>query len=222
MPKAQKVEAVERLKVEFRDSQAALLTSFRGLKVAEMTELRRSLAASQTDFKVVKNTLARIAATDIGLEDLLPLLEGSTAVAFVKGDPVTAAKGLDEISRKYPSLVLKGGVLTGRVLSAERAAALANVAPREVLLAQIAGALQAPLAKLAALLQAPVRSLGYALGAYRDKVTAGGPVPDAADTPPAAPRIRRRRTATRAGPSAGGSPSAGGGHRSASVTVKIH
>ena len=188
MPKPQKVEAVERLKVEFRESQAALLTSFRGLKVAEMTELRRSLAASQTDFKVVKNTLARIAATDIGLEELLPLLEGSTAVAFVKGDPVTAAKGLDEVSRKYPALVLKGGLLTGRVLSAERAAALAHVAPREVLLAQIAGAFQAPLAKLAALLQAPVRSLGYALGAYREKVTAGAPAPEAAaETAPAEP-----------------------------------
>jgi len=195
MPKAQKVAAVEDLKVELRESQAALLTSFRGLKVAEMTELRRSLAASQTEFKVVKNTLAKIAAKDIGLEDLLPLLEGSTAIAFVKGDPVTAAKGLDEISRKYPSLVLKGGVLTGRVLSAERAAALANVAPREVLLAQIAGAFQAPLAKLAALLQAPVRSLGYALGAYRDKVTAGAPAtaeaaaepaPEATETPEAA------------------------------------
>ena len=116
--------------------------------MAEMTELRRSLAASQTDFKVVKNTLAKIAAKDIGLEDLLPLLEGSTAIAFVKGDPVTAAKGLDEISRKYPALVLKGGLLTGRVLSAERAAALAHVAPREVLLAQIVGAFQAPLAKV--------------------------------------------------------------------------
>src|ERR1700716_2309506 len=180
MPKAQKVQAVEHLKVEFRESQAALLTSFRGLKVAEMTELRQSVAASQTEFKVVKNTLAKIAAKDIGLEDLLPLLEGSTAIAFVKGDPVTAAKGLDEISRKYPSLVLKGGLLTGRVLSADRAAALAHVAPREVLLAQIAGAFQAPLAKLAALLQAPVRSLGYALGAYRDKVTAGGPPPEPA------------------------------------------
>jgi large subunit ribosomal protein L10 len=185
MPKAQKIEAVERLKGEFRESQAALLTSFRGLKVAEMTELRRSLAASQTDFKVVKNTLAKIAAKDIGLEDLLPLLEGSTAIAFVKGDPVTAAKGLDEISRKYPALVLKGGLLTGRVLSAERAAALAHVAPREVLLAQIAGAFQAPLSKLAALLQAPVRSLGYALGAYREKVTAGAPAPEAAPAEPA-------------------------------------
>src|SRR5712692_2678306 len=184
MPKAQKVAAVEELKMGFRDSQAALLTSFRGLKVAEMTELRRSLSASQTEFKVVKNTLAKIAAKEVGLEDLLPLLEGSTAIAFVRGDPVTAAKGLDEVSKKYPALVLKGGLLTGRVLSAERAAALANLAPREVLLAQLAGALQAPLAKLAALLQAPVRSLGYALGAYRDKVTTEAP--QAADAPPAA------------------------------------
>src|SRR6266853_6971846 len=185
MPKAQKVQAVEELKVEFRVSQFALLTSFRGLKVAEMTELRRSLAASQTEFKVVKNTLARIAAKEVGLEDLIPLLEGSTAIAFVRGDPVTAAKGPDEVSKKYPALVLKGGLLTGRVLSAERAAALANVAPREVLLAQIAGAFQAPLAKLAALLQAPVRSLGYALGAYRDKVAAGAPATADAPAEPA-------------------------------------
>src|SRR6266849_2422500 len=183
MSKAQKVAAVEHLKVELRDSQAALLTSFRGLKVAEMTELRRSLAASQTEFKVVKNTLARIAAKEAGLEDLMPLLEGSTAIAFVRGDPVTAAKGLDEVSKKYPALVLKGGLLTGRVLSAERAAALAHLAPREVLLAQLAGALQAPLAKLAALLQAPVRSLGYALGAYRDKVTAESPAAAEAAAP---------------------------------------
>src|SRR5260370_25905683 len=185
MPRAQKVSAVEHVKVELRESQAALLTSFRGLKVAEMTELRRSLAASQTEFKVVKNTLAKIAAKDIGLDDLLPLLEGSTAIAFVKGDPVTAAKGLDEISRKYPALVLKGGGLTRRVLSAERAAALANVAPRQVLLAQIAGAFQAPLAKLAALLQAPVPSLGYALAAHRDKVTAGAPATAEAPAEPA-------------------------------------
>src|SRR5438309_4917597 len=185
MPKAQKVEAVEHLKVELRESEAALLTSFRGLKVAELTERRRSRAASQTAFKVAKNTLAKIAAKDIGLDDLLPLLEGSTAIAFVKGDPVTAAKGLDEISRKYPALVLKGGVLTGRVLSAERAAALANVAPREVLLAQIAGAFQAPLAKLVELLQAQVRSMGYALGAYREKLTAGAPSTDEAPAEPA-------------------------------------
>src|SRR5439155_19227418 len=123
MPKAQKVAAVEDLKVELRESQAALLTSFRGLKVAEMTELRRSLAASQTEFRVVKNTLAKIAARDIGLDEPLPLLEGSTAIAFVKGDPVTAAKRLDEIARKYPALVQNAGLLTGSALNAVGAAA---------------------------------------------------------------------------------------------------
>ena len=183
MPKPQKIEAVEALKGELQASQAALLTSFRGLKVAEMTELRRSLAGSQAEFKVVKNTLARIAAREAGLDDLVPLLEGSTAIAFVKGDPVTAAKGLDEVSKKYPALVLKGGLLLGRVLNAERAAALATVAPREVLLAQMAGAFQAPLAKMLALLSAPVRSLGYALGAYRDKLAAGTPAGTPAGEP---------------------------------------
>ena len=187
MPKAQKVAAVAELKDDFQSSQAALLTSFRGLKVAEMTELRRSLAASQAEFKVVKNTLARIAARETGLDDLIPLLEGSTAIAFVRGDPVVAAKGLDEVSRKYPALVLKGGLLTGRVLSAERAAALATTPPREVLLAQLAGAFQAPLAKMLALLSAPVRSLGYALGAYRDKLAEGAPAPapEASEAPEA-------------------------------------
>lgn len=179
MPKPQKIEAVEALKGQLLDSQAALLTSFRGLKVAEMTELRRSLAGSQAEFKVVKNTLARIAAREAGLDDLVPLLEGSTAIAFVKGDPVTAAKGLDEVSKKYPALVLKGALLVGKVVDAERAAALATVAPREVLLAQLAGAFQAPLAKMLALLSAPVRSLGYALGAYRDKLAAGAPAAEA-------------------------------------------
>ena len=172
MPKAQKVEAVEELKGRLHDSEAALLTSFSGLKVAEMTELRRSLAASRADFRVVKNTLARIAAREAGFEALVPLLEGSTAIAFVRGDPVVAAKGLDEVSKKYPALVLKGGLLLGRVLDAERAQALATTKPREVLLAELAGAFQAPLAKMLGLLAAPVRSLGYALGAYRDKLAA--------------------------------------------------
>jgi len=180
MPKPQKIEAVEALKTELQESQAALLTSFRGLKVGEMTELRRSLAGSSAEFKVVKNTLARIAAREVGLDDLVPLLEGSTAIAFVKGDPVTAAKGLDEVSKKYPALVLKGALLLGKVIDAERASALATVAPREVLLAQIAGALQAPLARMLAVLSAPVRSLGYALGAYREKLAAEAPAAEPA------------------------------------------
>jgi large subunit ribosomal protein L10 len=170
LPKPQKVEAVADLVKEFQGSAAALLTSFRGLKVAEMTELRRTLAGSQAEFRVVKNTLARIAATQAGLSDLIPLLEGSTAIAFVKGDPVGAAKGLDEISKKYPALALKGGLMEGRVLGLERVQALATTKPREVLLSGLAGAIKSPVATVAGMVAAPVRSLAYALSAYRDKL----------------------------------------------------
>lgn len=173
MPKPQKVTAVEELAHQLQASPAALLTSFRGLKVAEMTELRRSLAASGTEFKVVKNTLARIAAREAGMEDLVPLLEGSTAIAFIKGDPVAAAKGLDEVAKKYPALVLKGGMLDGRVLGAERAASLAATKPREVMLAGLAGAITSPVSTVLRLVVAPVRSLAYALAAYQEKLAGG-------------------------------------------------
>ena len=170
MAKPEKVEAVATLVKDFQDSQAALLTSFRGLKVAEMTELRRALADSQSEFRVVKNTLARIAASQAGLEELIPLLEGSTAIAFVRGDPVAAAKGLDEVAKKYPALALKGGLMEGRVLSLERTQALATTKPREVLLAGLAGAIQSPVATIGGMVSAPVRSLAYALSALRDKL----------------------------------------------------
>jgi len=175
MPKPQKVTAVEDLTQRLRESPAALLTSFTGLKVAEMTELRRALAGAGTEFKVVKNTLARIAARQAGLDDLVPLLEGSTAIAFVTDDPIAAAKGLDEVAKKYPALVLKGGLLEGKVLGAERAAGLAATKPREVLLAGLAGAIKSPVAAVLGLALAPVRSLAYALAAYQDKLAAGAP-----------------------------------------------
>lgn len=185
MPKPQKVEAVTELRHKLKDSNAALLTSFRGLKVAEMTELRRSLAASETEFMVVKNTLARIAATQAGLEDLIPLLEGSTAIAFVRGDPVAAAKGLEEVAKKYPALSLKGGLMEGRVLGAERAKSLATIASREVLLSMLAGAFKAPLTNVVNMVAAPLRSLGYAFAAYRDSIAA--PPPDPTEAPADAP-----------------------------------
>ncbi|MGH2809568.1 MAG: 50S ribosomal protein L10 [Actinomycetota bacterium] len=172
MPKPEKVEAVQALKEKLENSSAALLAEFRGLRVSEMAELRRSLKDSGTELKVVKNTLGRIAAKEANLEDLLPLLEGSTAIAFISGDPVPAAKEIDEISKKYPALVVKGGLLEGKVLDGERAKALAKVKPREVLLAQLAGLMQGPIAQFALLLSAPVRNLGYALTALKDKLPA--------------------------------------------------
>lgn len=166
MPKPQKIEAVKELTRNLKDSDAALLAEFRGLKVQEMKELRRKLAEQGAEFQVVKNTLTRLAVKEANLEGLLPLLEGSTAITFVKGDPIAAAKGLDEIARKYPALVLKGGLVEGKVLDADSARALARVKPREQLLADLAGLLQAPLQSLAVLLTGPVRQLGYVFDAY--------------------------------------------------------
>lgn len=170
MPKPQKVAAVEELKAKFEQADAALLAEFRGLKVEEMKELRRTLSGSGTEFRVVKNTLTRIAVRESNLEGLLPLLEGSTAIAFVRGDPIAAAKGLDEIARKYPALVVKGGFVEGMILDAARAQGLAQIKPREVLLAQLAGMMSSSLAKLAILMSAPLRNLGYALSSYREKL----------------------------------------------------
>jgi large subunit ribosomal protein L10 len=170
MPKPAKVEAVAELEERFRTSSAALLTEFRGMKVEEMKDLRRSLAQVGTRFNVVKNTLTRIAATEVGFGSLVPLLEGSTAVAFVKDDPVGAAKALEELAKKYPTLVVKGGILDGKVLGAEDATALAKVRPREELLSMLLGLCNSPAQRLATVLNAPTRTLGYALAAYRDKL----------------------------------------------------
>ena len=188
MPKPHKVEAVRKLKDAFVDSDAALLAEFQGLKVVEIKELRTALSDSGTTFKVVKNTLTRIAAKEAGLEDLLPFLQGSTAIAFIKGDPVLAAKSIDEISKKYPALVVKGGLMNGKVFGADQAQALAKLRPREELLSQLAGLLQSPIQKLAILLGAPIRSAGYALGAYLEKIRAEAPAVPAEDAATEAPR----------------------------------
>jgi len=181
MPKPQKVEAVRSLKERLESSDAALLAEFKGLKVGEMLQLRRALAENGTQFGVVKNTLGRIAASEAGMEGLIPLLTGSTAIAFVKGDAVLAAKGLDEATKKFPALVVKGGILGGRVLSADQAKALAKVESREVLLAQLAGLINSPIQKMAGLLYAPLGNLGNALYAFRQlrESQEAGAAPDA-------------------------------------------
>ncbi|HEX2054241.1 MAG TPA: 50S ribosomal protein L10 [Actinomycetota bacterium] len=179
MPKPQKVEAVQALKERFQDSDAALLAEFTGLKVGEMMQVRRKLAENGTNFGVVKNTLGRIAATEANMEELIPLLRGSTAIAFVKGDAVVAAKNLDEVAKRYPALVVKGGILGGKVLDADQAKALASVAPREVLLAQLAGLLQSPIQKIGSLLYAPLGNLGNVLYALQQQRGGGDSAPGA-------------------------------------------
>ncbi|MBV9095717.1 MAG: 50S ribosomal protein L10 [Streptosporangiaceae bacterium] len=181
MANAEKVAAVAELAGRFQDSPGAVLTEYRGLTVAQLAELRRSLGDNAT-FSVVKNTLTKIAVTEAGLADeLSPLLTGPSAVAFVNGDVVEAAKGLRDFARAHPLLVIKGGVLDGRAISSAEIVALADLEPREVLLAKLAGAMKASLVGAAATFNAlPVQMarLAEALRAKRDTADGGGPAPE--------------------------------------------
>jgi large subunit ribosomal protein L10 len=169
-PRPEKVAAVAELAAKLTRGPA-LLTEFRGLTVPELAELRRALAGA-AEYRVVKNTLAAIAARRAGLDGLVPLLEGPTAVAFVTGDVATVARALAEFARRAPSLVIKGGVFDGRVLGPEEARQLATLEPREVMLAKVAGLAGAPLGRAAATLGAGLYRLGAILAQYRDRKAA--------------------------------------------------
>ena len=168
-PRPEKVAVVDEVRERLSSSGAAILTEYRGLTVAELARLRSSLREVGGEYKIYKNTLVRFAVRDLGLAELEGLLQGPTAIAFVEGDAVPVAKSLRDFARTNPNLSVKGGVLGTRVLSAADAGALADVAPREVLLAQLAGAMAAPLQQLAGLLQALPRSFAYGLAALIDK-----------------------------------------------------
>jgi large subunit ribosomal protein L10 len=192
MARADKAAAVAELTASFRDSSAAVLTEYRGLTVAELKELRRSLAGNAT-YSVVKNTLSKIAAREAGLDTLVPLLEGPSAIAFVSGDPVEVAKGLRNFTREHPLLVIKGGVLDGATISGDDIRKLADLESREVLLAKLAGGLLAPAQQLATVLAAPLRQLAQVLGAVAAKAEAdpsilagGAGTPAAAEDTPSA------------------------------------
>jgi large subunit ribosomal protein L10 len=163
MPKAEKEAKVKELTERFKSSQGALLADFRGLTVKDVTDLRRSLRSAETTFSVVKNTLTKLAAKQAGLDEVVSLLEGPTAIAFIAGDPVAGAKSVLEVAKRYPTLEVKGAIIDHRVLGAEDARALATIESLEVSVARVAGMLQAPLARMAYLLQAPLQRLAYAL-----------------------------------------------------------
>jgi large subunit ribosomal protein L10 len=187
MARPDKAAAVAELAEEFRSSNAAVLTEYRGLTVAQLKELRRSLG-EDVSYAVVKNTLTKIAASEAGVSVFDDLLQGPSAIAFVKGDPVEAAKGLRDFSKAHPLLVIKGGLLDGKALSADEIRKLADLESREVLLAKLAGAMQASLSQAAALFQAPLSQAARVVEALRAKaaedpsVLAGG-----AGTPAAQP-----------------------------------
>ncbi|MHA7261999.1 50S ribosomal protein L10 [Arthrobacter sp. TMN-37] len=143
-----KVDAVEEIANDFKDSTAAVLTEYRGLTVAQLKELRRSLGAD-TKFAVVKNTLTGIAAKEAGIDAFDGQLAGPTAIAFIKGDAIAAAKSLTDFAKANPKLVIKTGVFEGKPLNASEVAALAALESRELQLARVAGVLKAPMAALA-------------------------------------------------------------------------
>lgn len=175
MPTPQKVKAVQELKGKLQSVDGALLAEFSGLKVGEMMQVRRKLSDSGAKFGVIKNSLGRIAAREADLEDLIPFMEGSTAIAFINGDVVDAAKGLEAAAKDYPSLVVKGGLLDGKVLTAEQAQSLAKIESRDVLLAQLAGLLVSPIQEMAGLLYAPLGNLGNALYALSQQKQSEAP-----------------------------------------------
>lgn len=152
MPRPEKVQAVADIRERLEGAEAVFLTEYRGLSVSAVQDLRRSLRDADAEYKVVKMTLARLAAEDAGIEGIEEYLEGPTALAFAKSDPVAAAKALKDFSNDNDVFVLKAGFLSGDILSAEEISRLAEIEPREVLLAMIAGAAKAPLRKFAGML----------------------------------------------------------------------
>jgi len=166
--RADKATAVGELTERFRDSAATLLTEYRGLTVAQLKDLRRSLGR-ETTYSVAKNTLAKRAAIDAGIGGLDDLFTGPTALAFVSGDPVEAAKSLRDFAKAHPFLVIKGGVFEGHPVTADDIRKLADLESREVLLARAAGAMKASLSNAAATFQAPLAQAARLVAALQDK-----------------------------------------------------
>ena len=178
MPRPEKVQAVADIKERIEGAQAVFLAEYAGLSVKDQQALRRELRANGAEFKVVKMTLARRAAGDLEIDSLDELLLGPTGLAFADGDPVGAAKVLKDFAKTHDVFVIKGGLLGFDFLSPEKVAALADIEPREVLLAKIAGAMKAPMANLAGLLAALPRSTASVLQQLLEKKEAEEPSED--------------------------------------------
>jgi large subunit ribosomal protein L10 len=178
-PRPEKVAVVTEVRERLSSANAALLTEYRGLNVGEIARLRRSLREAGGDYKIYKNTLVRFAVRELGLDELESMLLGPTAIAFVDTDAASVAKALRDFARSNPNLVVKGGVLGTKVLTAEDAGALADLPSRDQLLAQLAGAMASPMQTLAGLLQALPRNFAYGVRALIDQ-QGGIPEPEAA------------------------------------------
>lgn len=201
MPNAQKIEKVAALKERIQSSEGLLLAEYRGLSVHDATELRRSLS-DHARFAIVKNTLFERAAADAGVAELRELLDGPTAVAFVQDDVVATAKKVVDAAKKFPALVIKGGFLDGKILSAAEAQALAALDSREVMLSKVAGMLKSEMSRAASMFQTLQGRFAGLLEAYKEKLP-GAEEPAEAPEEPAAeaseePAAEAREPATEA------------------------
>src|SRR5829696_1979428 len=191
MARAEKAAAVAEIVESLNSSAGAVLTEYRGLTVKQLQELRRSLGAN-ANYAVVKNTLAKIAASEAGIDAFEGLLTGPTAIAFIQGDAVEAAKGLRDFAKAHPTLVIKGGVLDGKALEPAEIAKLADLESREVLLGKLAGAMLASLSQAVYLLNAPLAQAARLAGALQAKaaedpsILASGAAPESNTGPVAA------------------------------------
>lgn len=184
MARSDKVTAVAEIADKFRGASASLVTEYRGLTMAQLTTLRRSLGDGAT-YRVAKNTLVKLAADDAGVMGLEQMLVGPTAIAFITGEPVDAAKALREFARTNQNLVIKGGFMDGRALSVTEVDQLADLESREVLLAKLAGAMKGNLAKAAGLFAAPASQVARLVQALVDKHESAEGAPADAEAPAA-------------------------------------
>lgn len=168
-PRSRKVAVVDEVREELSSNPATILTEYRGLSVGDLAELRAALRDAGANYVVVKNTLARIAARDAGYEELVEFLTGPTALTYCSEDPVGPAKALRQFSKDHPELVVKGGILEGRVVDADTADKLADLESREDLLARLAQLMYGALANTASLLEAPLSKMARLLAAYEEE-----------------------------------------------------
>jgi large subunit ribosomal protein L10 len=187
MAKADKATAVAEITEQFKASTATVVTEYRGLTVANLAALRRSLGTTAT-YSVAKNTLVKRAASEAGIEGLDELFAGPTAIAFIKGEPVDAAKALKTFAKENKALIIKGGYMDGAALSVAQVEAIADLESREVLLSKLAGAMKAKTTQAAALFQAPLSQVARLVAALQEKraETEGAPEAPAADEAPTA------------------------------------
>jgi len=185
MARADKATAVADIAEQFKESTATVVTEYRGLTVANLADLRKSLGGSAS-YAVAKNTLVKRAASEAGVTGLDDLFTGPTAIAFIKGEPVDAAKAIKTFAKDHKALVIKGGYMDGKALSVDEVTQIADLDSREVLLAKLAGAMKGNLSKAAGLFQAPASQIARLAAALQEKKAAGAPAAEAeapADAP---------------------------------------